>query len=68
MQVIGGQSQPALATEELEGKVNYLLGNDPAAWRTDIPTFGRVTYQDIYPGYRPGLSTANRVGWSTTSS
>jgi hypothetical protein len=50
MQIIGAQAQPALATQELEGKVNYLLGNDPAAWRTDIPTFGRVTYQDVYPG------------------
>jgi hypothetical protein len=50
MQVIGGQSQPALATQALEGKVNYLLGNDPSEWHTDISTFGRVSYQDVYPG------------------
>jgi len=31
-------------------KVNYFLGNDPARWRIDVPTFGRVRYQNIYPG------------------
>lgn len=35
---------------ELEGKVNYLIGNDPAQWRTNIPTFGRVRYAEVYPG------------------
>ena len=31
-------------------KVNYFLGNDPARWRIDVPTFGRVRYQNVYPG------------------
>ena len=35
---------------ELEGKVNYFIGNDPAKWRTDVPTFGRVRYAEVYPG------------------
>ena len=35
---------------ELEGRVNYLIGNDPARWQTNIPTFGRVRYNEIYPG------------------
>ena len=35
---------------ELEGKINYLLGNDPAQWRTGIPTFSRVRYSEVYPG------------------
>jgi hypothetical protein len=50
MQVVGAQAQPPLATDELDGKVNYLLGSDPAGWRTDVPTFGHVSYQDVYPG------------------
>ncbi len=33
-----------------EGISNYLLGNDPAAWRTHIPNFGGVRYTGIYPG------------------
>ena len=36
--------------EPLPGKANYLLGNNPQAWLTDVPTFGRVQYRDLYPG------------------
>ncbi len=35
---------------ELPGKVNYLMGNDPAAWRTGVPTFARVRVEQLYPG------------------
>jgi uncharacterized protein (TIGR03437 family) len=38
------------AQEPLGGRVNYLRGNDPKKWLTDIPTFGRVTFPGIYPG------------------
>jgi Beta-propeller repeat len=34
----------------LEGKVNYFVGNDPSQWRTNVPTFSRVHYHDVYPG------------------
>jgi hypothetical protein len=34
----------------LEGKVNYMIGSDQDRWRTDIPTYGRVRYNEIYPG------------------
>jgi hypothetical protein len=46
-------ANPDVAVEgvnELEGKVNYLIGNDPAKWRTNIATFGRVRYREIYSG------------------
>jgi hypothetical protein len=36
--------------DPLAGKANYLLGNDPKRWRTDVPTFARVKYHDVYPG------------------
>lgn len=36
--------------EELPGKVNYLLGDDPAGWHTNIATYAKVEYQDVYPG------------------
>ncbi len=35
---------------ELTGKVNYLLGKDPARWRTGVPLFARVNVEKIYPG------------------
>ena len=51
MNVVGGNRGAAVeGLNELEGKVNYLIGNDPALWRTDIPTFGRVRYREVYPG------------------
>src|SRR4029453_17013267 len=30
--------------------VNYLIGRDPSRWRTEIPTYARVEYDDVYPG------------------
>jgi hypothetical protein len=36
--------------EELPGKVNYFIGNDPTKWRSDVPTYAKIKYQDVYPG------------------
>ena len=44
------ENAPAVGEQPLEGKINYLVGNDPAAWQTDIPTVGKVGYNDVYPG------------------
>ncbi len=35
---------------KLAGTVNYFLGNDPAKWTTGASTFGKVRYQQVYPG------------------
>ena len=51
LEMIGANQNTAVdGNEELPGKVNYLVGNDPAAWHTDIPTFRRVKYSGIFPG------------------
>ncbi len=34
----------------LRTKSNYLIGNDPSDWRTEIPNYGRVEYRQVYPG------------------
>src|SRR5579875_1904626 len=36
--------------DPLPGRVNYLIGNDPAHWHTGIPTYARVKYRSVYPG------------------
>ncbi len=36
--------------DELPGKANYFLGNDSAKWLTDIRTYERVAYREIYQG------------------
>jgi hypothetical protein len=47
---IGANAAAALAGDDaLPGRVNYFLGNDPARWHTDIPTYARLTYHDLYP-------------------
>ena len=35
---------------ELPGKVNYFIGNDPENWRRNVPTYRKVNYKDVYPG------------------
>jgi len=35
---------------ELGGKINYLLGNDPAQWRSGVPTYGKIRLDQVYPG------------------
>jgi uncharacterized protein (TIGR03437 family) len=32
------------------GVVSYFIGNDPKNWRSGIPTYGKVSYPQIYPG------------------
>jgi hypothetical protein len=47
----GAAAAPVIAGEEkLPGQSHYYLGNDPAQWRTHIPTYARVRYQQVYPG------------------
>src|SRR2546423_5752761 len=36
--------------ESLPGHQNYLLGSNPEKWQTNVPTFRKVIYQEIYPG------------------
>jgi len=35
---------------ELPGRSNYFIGNDPANWRRDIPQFAQVRYAEVYEG------------------
>ncbi len=51
MQLVGANATPTvIGRAEQPGKVNYFLGNDPAKWHTNISTFGRVEYDEVYPG------------------
>ncbi len=36
--------------EQLPGKVNYLIGNQPSGWLTDVPTYRSIIYEQLYPG------------------
>lgn len=48
---VGANPAPQVASaEQLPGVVNYFTGRDPAAWRTNVPTYAGVVYQQLYPG------------------
>jgi uncharacterized repeat protein (TIGR01451 family) len=36
--------------DPLPGAVNYFLGKDPAKWRTNVLTYAKVRYAQVYPG------------------
>jgi hypothetical protein len=36
--------------EPLPGKSHYFKGSDPGKWRTNVPTYGKVRYANVYPG------------------
>ncbi len=36
--------------DQLPGKTNYFIGKNPRNWRTNVSTYGRVYYHEIYKG------------------
>lgn len=51
MNLVGTNPNPmVVGVEELPGRVNYLRGDNPQHWRTNIPTYAKVKYADVYPG------------------
>jgi hypothetical protein len=48
--VPGSHAARAKGEDQLPGKVNYFLGNDPAKWHADLPTYAKVRYRSVYPG------------------
>ena len=51
MQLVDGNSRAQVAaSDELPGKTNYYLGNDPKNWHTNVPQYARVSYKSVYPG------------------
>ncbi len=51
MKLSGANSTPQIdGQEQLPGKVNYFIGNDPKGWHTDLPTYAKVCYRSVYPG------------------
>ena len=39
-----------IALDRQQGVTNYMKGNSPSAWLTQIPNFSRVAYMGVYPG------------------
>lgn len=51
MQLANANPNPDVSGDEpLPGHSNYLIGNDPAQWRRNVPQFARVRYRQVYAG------------------
>jgi hypothetical protein len=51
LRFLGANRNVAIHADHLgKGRVNYLLGSDPAKWRTGLRTFERVVYRELWPG------------------
>src|SRR5215471_2736080 len=46
----GSQSSAVSVEQLLPGRMNYIRGRDPAAFKRNIPTYARVRYTFLYPG------------------
>src|SRR3989441_8952332 len=51
MRLVGANPAAEISgLEELPGKSNYFIGNDPKKWHTNVPNYARVKYRNLYPG------------------
>ena len=51
MRLVGGNAKGrVVGLDELPGRGNYFIGNDPKKWRTNVPSYARVKYEGVYPG------------------
>lgn len=47
---LDGQSATLEPTEPLATRVSYFVGKDSERWQQGLPTYGRLRYQNVYPG------------------
>ena len=65
MKLVGANPQAKVTgLEELPGKSNYFMGNDPKKWRTNMHNYAKVKYANVYPGVDL-CTTATRESWNT---
>jgi hypothetical protein len=48
---VGASAQARIeGAGQLSGRANFLIGSDPASWRSGLPMFDHVVYRGLYPG------------------
>ena len=51
VQHVGANPKPVIKGSDLtQAKSHYFLGNNPGAWRTNVPHYAKVGYHGVYPG------------------
>ncbi len=50
LRLVGARKDPEVAgLEPLPGRSHYFIGQNPARWRTNVPTYARVASLEVYP-------------------
>jgi RHS repeat-associated protein len=51
MNLVGANPAPVSSgLDQQAARTDYFIGSDPTHWYTDVANYGRVQYQDVYPG------------------
>ncbi len=51
MQLVGANPKPKVIGEDKLASIsNYFIGNDSSQWHSNIANYGKVRYQEVYPG------------------
>ncbi len=51
MKLVGPDPHTTVSgVDELPGKSNYFIRNDPKKWRSNVPTYAKVKYEGVYSG------------------
>jgi len=51
MKLVGSNAKTEVTgQDELPGKSNYFIGNDPKKWHTKVRQFEKIQYENVYPG------------------
>ncbi len=48
LEFVGANPTRPQARKELQGKVNYFIGNDPSRWHNNLPTYREIVYPGLY--------------------
>ena len=46
----GATSRQPEGVDVLPGRANYFIGNNPSRWQTNVASFAKIRYQQVYPG------------------
>ncbi len=50
MTLTGASAQDFAGTDELASNTNYFIGNDQSQWQRNIPNYGKLVANNVYPG------------------
>lgn len=56
---VGANPEPSLeGVERLDATANFLLGQEPQNWKTNLPVYQKILYKNLYPGIDMTYSSA----------